>query len=166
MSKELILQKIKTYMEQGLIKTTEAAEDFYYAYKRSGRDSIQSQITKADRLVVGAILKELFHSSTEYDATKCGSPIENTMQWALTHKNIAFEQQVQIGHYRVDFFIKPNIVIECDGKQFHTQEHDKPRDKYLFSRGYMVRRFSGSEINSNIDTCVCEIQSLIRAAQA
>jgi len=66
-------------------------------------------------------------------------------------------------NYRVDFLISVydavllegmTFVIECDGHDFHekTKEQarkDKKRDRDLITNGYMVMRFTGSEIYNN-----------------
>lgn len=78
-------------------------------------------------------------------------------------------QQVRMGDYRVDFFIiKPgprgvtNIVVECDGHEFHaaTKEQmtrDRKRDRYFTSSGYVVLRFTGSEIFADPYKCGYEV---------
>lgn len=76
-----------------------------------------------------------------------------------THNLSIFPQQ-KIGPYRVDFLLEyrplhsdleKRIVVECDGHQWHerTKEQaikDKERDRYLTREGYIVLRFTGSEI--------------------
>ena len=78
-------------------------------------------------------------------------------------------QQVRMGDYRVDFFIiKPgpkgatNIVVECDGHEFHAltkeqQTNDRKRDRYFTSSGYIVLRFTGSEIFADPYRCGYEV---------
>lgn len=82
--------------------------------------------------------------------------------------------QTNIGKYRVDFYLlarlivsnpkvwgkfkEAKIVIECDGKAFHSREdqktRDAERDKYLKDNGYEVTRFTGSEIYHHSKFCV------------
>ncbi len=62
------------------------------------------------------------------------------------------------GEYRADFLIeveigdyKRSFVIECDGHEFHekTKEQakkDRQRERALMEEGYIVIRFTGSEI--------------------
>lgn len=66
-------------------------------------------------------------------------------------------------NYRVDFLISVydlvlaegmTFVIECDGHDFHekTKEQakkDKQRDRDLITNGYIVMRYTGSEIYNN-----------------
>lgn len=72
--------------------------------------------------------------------------------------------QSEIGPYRVDFKVlafKPSeittrrqIVIECDGKDFHTdQERERTRDDYLKKQGYAVLHFMGSTLHANAVEC-------------
>lgn len=77
-------------------------------------------------------------------------------------------QQVRLGDYRVDFYIiKPvpggiaNIIVECDGHEYHTsKEHvarDRKRDRYFTAAGYVVLRFTGSEIFTDPYKCGYEV---------
>ncbi len=79
--------------------------------------------------------------------------------------------QAQIGKYRVDFLIedlphKVRAVIECDGHQFHerTKEQarkDRSRDRDLQGEGYLVLRYTGSEIWADPMACVQDIEGQI-----
>lgn len=77
-------------------------------------------------------------------------------------------QQVRLGDYRVDFYIiKPipggvtNIIVECDGHAFHTSKSDvakdRRRDRYFSAAGYVVLRFTGSEIFADPYKCGYEV---------
>lgn len=69
-----------------------------------------------------------------------------------------FKQQVPIlNRYWVDFlFIKQKIVVEVDGDYWHSMKKDKDvlRDAHLVREGYTVLRFSETEINKSVGTCV------------
>lgn len=67
--------------------------------------------------------------------------------------------QLEIRSYRVDFVVKletpgqaaKRVVIECDGHNFHEKtkdqaSKDKKRDRELQKMGYVVLRYSGSDI--------------------
>jgi very-short-patch-repair endonuclease len=88
--------------------------------------------------------------------------------------------QMRILDYRVDFALRrfvrndsrgpvdatPKIVIECDGHDFHerTKEQasrDKERDRLLQTAGYVVLRFTGSEIWRNPEKCVQQVDDLM-----
>ena len=79
------------------------------------------------------------------------------------------------GRYRLDFaFYHPSgskIAIECDGHDFHerTKEqaaHDKQRDRWLQSEGWIVLRFTGSEVYKDAHACVGEILGLMAKLEA
>lgn len=72
--------------------------------------------------------------------------------------------QHAIGIYRADFLLvvvdpqrrtSRRLVIECDGKAYHTSEQqmarDSERDDHIADAGYRVVRFSGASIYG--DTC-------------
>lgn len=77
--------------------------------------------------------------------------------------------QCPIGKYTVDFLIDNYysmkmkrtipLVIECDGHDFHERtkeqaQHDKKRDRNIQSDGFLVFRFTGSEIWKSNGMCV------------
>lgn len=90
--------------------------------------------------------------------------IELIMKKALKNKDIKFTQQYRIGNHLVDFFIEPNIVIECDGIYWHNLIRVKKRDsvlnKMMFEKGYKVYRFYGNKIKENINKCLNSIGEL------
>jgi very-short-patch-repair endonuclease len=109
----------------------------------------------------------------------CESPIEARLAVHLFSEiqdetMCALMPQVSIGQYRVDFTItshpaekeKINLVIECDGHDFHerTKEQaarDKKRDRELVAEGWQVLRFTGSEIWNDPRGCVAQIYKII-----
>lgn len=79
----------------------------------------------------------------------------------LGQESLNVRPQMKIGKYTVDFLIEYNpienpdkqikIVVECDGHDFHEKTKkqvmkDKIRDRYFVKKGYLVFRYSGSEI--------------------
>ena len=79
--------------------------------------------------------------------------------------HITVHSQVESGKYIVDFLLECNradktteVVIECDGHDFHEKTkdqaaHDKKRDRFLIEQGHKVLHFTGSEIYNNSDKC-------------
>lgn len=79
------------------------------------------------------------------------------------------------GKYRVDFLVCGylfeakqwiDLVIECDGHDFHerTKEQaarDRSRDRAMMAGGYHVMRFTGSEIYRNSDRCIAEVENFL-----
>ena len=115
---------------------------------------------------------------------KCQSPIERLMLIALTklesdlawlsdEHRICLNQQypITIGDktYYADFMLSIqikgkiyNLVIECDGHDFHekTKEQvrkDKARERDITLEGYGIMRFAGSEIWENPFECVKQV---------
>jgi DNA helicase-2/ATP-dependent DNA helicase PcrA len=98
--------------------------------------------------------------------------IEQRMAEALDAKGLCFRAQALIGQYHVDFLVEKNgaqVVVECDGKAYHSSDEakrmDRKRDSYLESRGYPVRRFTGGEINSRVNRCVEQIKQSLDKPQ-
>lgn len=84
---------------------------------------------------------------------------------------ITITTQAQIGSYRVDFLVvnlttDRKVVVECDGHEFHerTKEqaaHDRKRDRELQADGYLVLRYTGSEIWRDPVGCAADIRKKI-----
>lgn len=92
------------------------------------------------------------------------SPIETKLSGALEAWGVKVVAQKKIGNYRADLFIEMDgkkIVVECDGKEFHSSSeqraHDKERDDFMERAGLLVLRFTGKEITSNLQACVIRI---------
>jgi very-short-patch-repair endonuclease len=93
---------------------------------------------------------------------KCESPIEWRLYNALSRKGYKVKTQVRCGPFYIDMCIG-NIAIECDGFAYHSspdqKKYDRRRTSYLYRNGYKsVLRFTGSEINSNVNECVKRIE--------
>jgi very-short-patch-repair endonuclease len=106
---------------------------------------------------------------------KCESPIEERL---LLHvlgacHGLAFDvdTQTNVGPYRIDMtvvFGTTRLAVECDGHDFHerTKEQaarDKARDRYLVSQGWIVLRFTGSEVWKDAALCAVEILDIALA---
>jgi very-short-patch-repair endonuclease len=61
--------------------------------------------------------------------------------------------------------LKPLVLVECDGKEFHSsvdqQANDKLKDAAASRMGIRLIRFTGSEIHRDIDACVKYAMSVI-----
>lgn len=93
---------------------------------------------------------------------KCESWIEQRLYNALARKGYLVRKQVRCGPYRIDLVIG-SIAIECDGKAFHSspdqKKYDRRRSSVLYKNGYKsVLRFTGSQINRDVDACVRQIE--------
>jgi len=90
------------------------------------------------------------------------TPIELILKNALEKASLVFEAQVRLGRYTVDFLVTHNamkMIIECDGRAYHTIERDNERDKILNKEGYRILHFTGSEIFANTQGCIDVIKS-------
>lgn len=98
------------------------------------------------------------------------TPIEQKLAEALNASSvrsvpIAITPQKDIGGFVVDFLIEAGdrkVVVECDGHEFHDRtpeqaRYDRARDRRLISMGYIVLRFTGTEINRDVVRCAQEV---------
>jgi len=97
---------------------------------------------------------------------KCQSPIERIFYVYAFDKIKELVPQFQIDKIHVDFAIPPlKIAIECDGKEHHSEvshrNKDNWRDAFLRSRGWVVQRFTGNDIITNIDWCIKRVIKII-----
>lgn len=102
------------------------------------------------------------------------SPIELKLLQAIRgwldhndlHGHYTARTQVRVGVYRADIMLVDSasddrLVVECDGREWHTSEkqvaRDKQRDRYFAARRIPVMRFSGTEINRDARGCAAQI---------
>jgi very-short-patch-repair endonuclease len=78
--------------------------------------------------------------------------------------------QARWGIYRSDWALvnqdtRGVLLIECDGKEFHSSperiEHDKKKDQAALDRGWLTVRFSGSDIHRDADGLAKRILELV-----
>jgi len=70
--------------------------------------------------------------------------------------------------YVLDFaFPDLKIGIECDGEAWHPEgnSHDRKRDGYLKSHGWIMLRFKGNDIMNNIQQCINQCKEVIENEQ-
>jgi very-short-patch-repair endonuclease len=69
-------------------------------------------------------------------------------------KGYRFYRQKPIGEYIADFYCpKAKLVVEVDGGQHFTDgmiEYDRVRNKYMEGLGLVVKRFTNTEVMTNI----------------
>ena len=69
-------------------------------------------------------------------------------------------------NHRLDLAIEHDDIrldIECDGAPFHTDiDRDSARDRVIQDEGWKVLRFSGREINFNLEQSVETILSTMK----
>lgn len=96
------------------------------------------------------------------------SYIEERLLLAMNTRSMLIgrvKTQHEVGPYRLDFaFPDVKLCIEADGKNFHSAPDDIAKDqrrtKYLANLGWTVTRFTGSQINKDLYSCIDRITSL------
>ncbi len=168
-SKKSVIRNIQSLQEKG----------FVIKIKRgNGQTNILMSNTKIIRKIV-----ENKHSN------KTESPIEEMLyeemekikQSDLLKKGIIYfdvipQARVKINgnNYRLDFLVdaccensgRILLVVECDGHEFHERtkaqvKNDNKRQRNLQSNGYIVVRFSGSEIYEDPKYCCNQLIDII-----
>jgi very-short-patch-repair endonuclease len=90
---------------------------------------------------------------------KKDTSIELKMSAILQAHNIIFKKQARIEAVSVVDFLVPKykIIIQCDGDYWHSLPHkkrnDKEQDREYAIRGYIVLRFTETDIHKNINIC-------------
>lgn len=89
-------------------------------------------------------------------ADKCQSPIELEFLAACCTVGLIVEPQYPVGPIHADFAIPSmKLVIECDGKEFHTgfeaSRNDRKRDEIYDQNGWDVLRLTGAAIKKDAD---------------
>ena len=119
-----------------------------------------------DKFRSKGIKQEVVLTPFEEEFYKCESPIERALCRSLWMRNYPVICQYPFSRYRLDMAL-PNlkIAIEADGKDFHSspkqKAHDKKRDAFLRSHGWVTLRFSGSQINKNMSRVITRIEKEI-----
>lgn len=82
---------------------------------------------------------------------------------------VGLEPQVTVGIYRVDFVLGERLIVEIDGHESHkTKEQrylDCKRDRFLVQQGYVVIRFTASEVFLNARQCLIEATTIADAIE-
>lgn len=161
--------------EIGYTVAKTATKVAYYKWYHSDFEVCDSFEFRAGGLLVEApTIKQAFlqicalrgHTTCYAGAQPPGdSPIEQAFATAWKAATGNYPQaQVQIGNYRVDFLVD-NLVIECDGHEYHASREqrgrDAQRDIKLQRMGYRVARFTGSQIHADAAACVSQALGLL-----
>lgn len=92
------------------------------------------------------------------------SPIEEILADELKKRKINFITQKHIGRYRVDFFFpKSNLVVEADGKKWHSTEEQVAYDSERINKirkKHQLYRFRGTQICRDIETVGDKIEMI------
>jgi DNA helicase-2/ATP-dependent DNA helicase PcrA len=94
------------------------------------------------------------------------TPVEEKLRAALQAHELAFQPQVRLGRQTVDFLVSvqegKQVVVECESKAHHEPLKDTEKGKSLTLAGYPVCRFSGAEIEADIEKCVRTIREAVQ----
>jgi len=105
---------------------------------------------------------------------RCESPVEQLMVLALARLGFGRDCYMQVqevietetgGTYRVDIALYlggMKVGIECDGHEFHEKtkeqaKRDRQRERVLLKNGWMLMRFTGSEIYNDPLRCAGDV---------
>ncbi len=90
------------------------------------------------------------------------TPIEEQLDRAMKVLGIVPRPQIKLGQYRADFLVERDgrqVVVEADGRDFHSPEHDEPRDQALRAHGIeAILHFTGSRIYHDATGCAEEVR--------
>lgn len=115
------------------------------------------------------------HKRFERLGRRLESPIEKIF-WSAAYFELAkygqLTPQVNVDHYRLDFALIGNgfkVAIELDGHDYHCRQeqmtNDYKRQRRLQLKGWVVIRFTGSEIYNDVQGCVAEVLRLVGGAK-
>jgi len=94
------------------------------------------------------------------------SPLETIARWTLRRARLRVEPQARIpGAGRVDLLVEGRVVVELDGRAYHSEERafqaDRTRDRALAAAGYSVLRYTYSDVMNSPQMLVAEVQSAL-----
>lgn len=97
----------------------------------------------------------------------CQSPLETLTRVELKRHRTNFKTQVQVhGVGRVDFMVGEKLIVEADGRTYHSNERafaeDRRRDRAAMLSGYRVLRFTSEDVLHRIDVVIEEIQRALQ----
>lgn len=102
----------------------------------------------------------------EHSTPTAGSLPETFMRVGMRAAGLHVEPQVSFrGVGRVDFLVNRRLIVECDGRRYHSDERqfslDRRRDRALSALGYRVLRFTYADAVHRTRASVHEVQSVL-----
>ena len=96
-----------------------------------------------------------------------GTSIERAIEGVLDELEVAYFSGLPFGRFQYDEFLpKYDILIECDGDYWHSLpkviESDKKKNIIAKENGYLLLRFTGTEIRKDIEYCKDTIEYSIQ----
>lgn len=97
------------------------------------------------------------------------SGAESIARVRLRALRVPMRIQARIGRWPVDLLLGERLVIEIDGRSYHSAEHDflrdRVKDRELHELGCTVMRFTYSEIMRDWEACFAQIRRFVRAGR-
>ncbi len=112
-------------------------------------------------------LKRRLWLADNADAT-CQSPAETVARMALTRARLPHESQQHIVNVgRVDFLVGRRLIVEVDGRDYHSSPaafaRDRRRDRAAQLAGFTTLRFTAAEVLSDPRWFAAAVQRALRA---
>lgn len=148
----------------------------YHVTFASDPNLVNVAVTRARRklVVVGdreaclaspGVLRDLAQYVMDLEAGSFRSPLERRLFEALITAGINVQTGVEAEGYQLDLAVVDGdrrLDIECDGAAFHRDlRADSLRDERLRRAGWRIVRFSGREIQRDLEGCVRRIKELL-----
>lgn len=137
-------------------------------------DVLTSVESPIEKLFLASLLIRLYRPKWVDPAPNPGR--QPRWQWFERHDGLV-ATQAPIGPFIVDFLFldvpesrlnrcKRRVVVELDGHDFHERtkeqaQRDKARDRALTADGFIVIRFTGSEVFRDAHACIDEVQRIL-----
>lgn len=107
-------------------------------------------------------VQEANQRRTAFRNLETRSPISK-MEIALCagffYYNMEPSLQFPIGPFDADFFFPAgSLLVEVDGREFHSRKRDQVRDAILAQKGYRTMRFSGRHVFADPLRCARDVQ--------
>lgn len=100
---------------------------------------------------------------------RAGSGVESIVRVRLRSLRLQVTPQAQLGRWPVDFLVGQWLVVEVDGRAYHSGERefarDRTKDRELHTAGYTVLRFTYWQVMSEWEECERQILAFVRAGR-
>jgi very-short-patch-repair endonuclease len=163
-----------------LLGTQRPDIDGFYRAKTSDADNERPRNRAGFEPIAAAARAALEAIATAMEiAPRCDSEIEIDLAISLIKAiriiddpSLSLGHQFTLGRFLYDLYVKragrlkPLVLIECDGKEFHSTNDqiakDRAKDALAAKSGIPLFRFSGSEIFRELDRCVVKVFKALR----
>lgn len=86
---------------------------------------------------------------------------ERILADALNRAGINYQYGTEILGREVDFLVG-NLIVEVDGKTYHSLKGDIAKNHILLEGGYDLVRFTADEVRKDRQACIRTIQNLTK----